>query len=70
MSEIITDLGFDSKSLWQPKGFVPSPYPETTWPHFEGLDLKKLNEIEGEDLTPLQNGVNKPMVEGGLSSFL
>ncbi len=69
MSEIITDLGFDSKSLWQPKGFVPSPYPETTWPHFEGLDLKKLNEIEGEDLTPLQNGVNKPMVEGAFRHF-
>lgn len=64
MSDIITELGFDSKSLWQPKGFEPHPYPETTWPAFEGLCLKKLTEIEGEDLSPLQDGVKKPMCEG------
>ena len=69
MSEIITDLGFDSKSLWQPKGFEPHPYPESTWPHLAGLQLKRLTEIEGEDLTPLQEGVKRPMAEGAFRHF-
>jgi len=69
MSEIITDLGFDSTSLWQPKGFEPHPYPETTWPHFKDLGLKRLTEIEGHDLTPLQQGVKRPMAEGKFLHF-
>lgn len=69
MSDIVTDLGFASKTLWQPKGFEPQPYPESTWPHVKELDLKRLTEIEGEDLTPLQEGVKKPMAEGLFRHF-
>ncbi len=69
MSEIITDLGFDSKSLWQPKGFEPHPYPESTWPCLKELGLKRLAEIEGEDLTVLQDGVKKPMAVGAFRHF-
>ena len=47
MSEIITDIGFDSKSLWQPKGFEPHSFPESTWLILRELNFKKLAEIEG-----------------------
>ena len=50
MSEFITELDFDSKSLWQPKGFEPNPFPEKTWPLIKELDLKSLTQVEGEDL--------------------
>ena len=69
MSEIITDIGFDSKSLWQPKGFEPHPFPETTWPLFKELNLKKLTEIEGDDLTPVQ-GWSNGLWPRDVSSFL
>jgi len=69
MSEFITELGFDSKSLWQPKGFEPHPYPEATWPHLKDLQLKRLTEVEGEDLTALQDGINRPMAEGAFRHF-
>ena len=53
MSDIITDIGFDSKSLWQAKGFEPHAFPESTWPHLRELQLKRLTSAEGEDLTPV-----------------
>ena len=61
MSDIITDIGFDSKSLWQAKGFEPHPFPESTWPLFRELQLKRLTSVEGEDLTPVQEMVKRPM---------
>jgi hypothetical protein len=39
MSEIIIDLGVDSKSLWQAKGFEPHTFPESTWP----INHRKIN---------------------------
>jgi hypothetical protein len=69
MSEIITDIGFDSKSLWQPKGFEPHPFPESTWPLLKNLNLKRLTAIEGEDLTPLQENFKLPMAEGTFRHF-
>ena len=69
MSEIINDIGFDSKSLWQPKGFEPHTFPESTWPIIKELDLKKLIEIEGEDLSPVQEMIKRPMAEGTFRHF-
>jgi len=63
MSDIVTDLGFDSKSLWQPKGFESQLYPELTWPYLKELNLKRVSAIEGEDLTLLQEGVIMPIVD-------
>jgi hypothetical protein len=68
MSEIITDLGFDSKSLWQPKNFEPHPFPESTWPFFKGLNLKLLTEIEGQDMTPLLE-IDRPMTFGTIRPY-
>ena len=69
MSDIITDIGFDSKSLWQTKGFEPNPFPESTWPLLKELNLKKLTQVEGEDLTPIQGMVKQPMAEGTFRHF-
>ena len=69
MSDIVTDIGFDSKSLWQPKGFEPHTFPESTWPLFKDLDLKRLTEVEGEDLTPVQEFFKRPMCEGTFRHF-
>jgi hypothetical protein len=69
MSDIVTDLGFDSKSLWQPKGFDPHPFPERTWPLLKELNLKRLTEVEGEDLTPIQGMIKQPMAEGTFRNF-
>ena len=69
MSEFVTDIGFDSKSLWQPKGFEPHTFPESTWPLLKDLNLKTLTEIEGEDLTPVQGMVKQPMATGTFRHF-
>jgi hypothetical protein len=69
MSEIITDIGFDSKSLWQAKGFEPHPFPESTWPLIKDLNLKKLAAIEEEDLSPVQEMIRRPMAEGTFRHF-
>lgn len=69
MSDIVTDLGFDSKTLWQMKVFEPHPYPEATWPLLKGLNLKRLTTLEGQDLTVLQAGIKKPMIEGTFRHF-
>jgi hypothetical protein len=69
MSDIITEIGFDSKSLWQAKGFEPHAFPESTWPHFRELQLKRLTSVEGEDLTPVQEMIRRPMCEGTFRHF-
>ena len=69
MSEIITEIGFDSKSLWQPKGFEPHPFPESTWPIIKELGLKRLTETGSEDLTPTQEMIKRPMAEGTFRNF-
>lgn len=69
MSEIITDIGFDSKSLWHAKGFEPHPFPESTWPLIKDLKLKKLAAIEEEDLSPVQEMIRRPMAEGTFRHF-
>jgi hypothetical protein len=69
MSDIITELGFDSKTIWQMKNFEPHPYPEKTWPLLKDLGLKRLEQIEGEDLRVLQDGVDRPMIKGAFRHF-
>ena len=69
MSAFVTDIGFDSKSLWQPKGFEPHTFPESTWPLLKELNLKSLTEIDGEDLTPVQGMVKQPMATGTFRHF-
>ena len=69
MSEIITDLGFDPETIWKMKNFDPHPYPQKTWPLLKDLGLKKLEEIEGEDLRVLQEGITKPMIKGAFRHF-
>lgn len=69
MSDIITDIGFDSKTIWQARGFEPHAFPEATWPHVRDLNLRGLTQIEGEDLTVLHAGVKRPMAEGVFRHF-
>ena len=69
MSDIITELDFDSKSLWQPKGFDPHPFPEKTWPLIKELGLKSLTQTEGEDLSEIQEKFDKPMITGTFRHF-
>lgn len=69
MNELITDLGFDPKTLWQAKGFEPLPFPEKTWPLIRKLGLKNLTEVEGEDLREIQKRIDRPMITGIFQHF-